>query len=236
MENTHKTLESRDVMELYYGIEANGCAPQPLNEVYVDRIVNKHGAQGLAVVSANQSGLDYRINTENTRNLIADIQRTGRAYIPVYGGFLDKKTNVASGYEPSFIVTNYDRYGNVMDFEKLKAFAIKMCGRYDQHCVTINAPNDMPHSYDRNGNVVSAGDPIQTYLSSLIQTKMMDCEHPDRTKRFTRVIDQPDKSEGQDVEVVYCLNPSPCTLNERRHREAYGEIIFGQWVRGKIVI
>ncbi|MCD8208315.1 MAG: hypothetical protein LUD72_10295 [Bacteroidales bacterium] len=230
-------------MKIYYGIDANGCAPQPLNEMYVDRILNKHGNEGLVILSANRTGLDPRINNENTKKLIADIQRTGRSYIPVYGGYHDDETGITDSYEPSFIVTNYDREGDVLDFDELKDFAIQMCGKYDQWCVTVKAPDDVPHFYDRNGNIISKNDtdkvikndPTQTYFTSLIKSKNIDYAHPERTKRFTYVMDQPDEQAKDGVHFECYVNPHPCTLNERRYRDMRGEIIFGRWYNGKFI-
>lgn len=45
--------ENEDVMKRFYGILSNGNAPVQLNEVTLDRILKKHGNNGLVSISAN---------------------------------------------------------------------------------------------------------------------------------------------------------------------------------------
>lgn len=135
--------ENEDVMKRFYGILSNGNAPVQLNEVTLDRILNKHGNNGLVSISANRSDDTTEQNEISTRNLIGDLKRSGFSYLPVYGGYRGTD-GVEDDYEPSFVVFNYDINGNATDFNDLMAFAVEMCGKYNQDSVLIKAPNKSP--------------------------------------------------------------------------------------------
>ena len=221
-----ESIINKDVMSIYYGINSNGHSPQKLNEVTVDRVLNKHGKNGMIIISANRSDLDNETNNANTRELIKDIRSTPFSYFPVYGGY-HGTDDVVDSYEPSFVVTNYSKQGEIgdeEDFQKLFDFAIEMCGKYNQDSVLVKAPNDVPHYYNRNGEMqdskstdkVIKNDPNQEFFTSMIKTNKLDREHPERSKRFTYDI---------SFDECYC-NPNPCTLNEKMRRRKCGEILI----------
>lgn len=215
------------IMEKYYGILSNKYNPQPISESSVDRILNKHGNAGMAIISANRSDADNRTNNEKTKELIKDLKDSGFTYIPVYGGY-HGSDDVVDEYEPSFVVTCFDRNGEKQNIKKLFNFAIEMCGKYNQDSVLFKAPNQSPNYYDRNGakvntsstNDVIKNDPTQEFFTSLIKTNKLDKENPERSKRFTYDIQFENKTYG-----IY-LNPKPTTLNERMRRTKSGEIIL----------
>ena len=214
---------SKMVMVEFYDILSNTFEPQKLNEVTIDRVLNKHGNNGMVIISANRSDLDGQTNNKNTKELIKDIRQSGFSYFPVYGGYHDKNSEVVDNYEPSFVVVNYDKNGNVGNIDDLKKFAIDMCGKYNQDSVLIKEPNKNHHYYDRNGkcltnssNKVWKNDINQEFFTSLIKTNDLDKNNPDRSKRFTYDI---------QFKECYC-NPNPCTINEKMRRKQSGEILL----------
>ena len=226
IENFSKKVEENDVMKTYYNILSNGHSPQKINEVTVDRVLNKHGKNGMVIISANRSDLDGETNNINTRELIRDIRSTGFSYFPVYGGY-HGTNNIIDSFEPSFVVTNFSKTGEIgdeEDFQRLFDFAIEMCGKFNQDSVLVKAPNEVPHYYNRNGEITDSestgkvikNDPNQEFFTSLIKTDKLDREHPERSKRFTYDI---------SFDECYC-NPNPCTLNERIRRRRSGEILL----------
>lgn len=216
-----------NVMEQFYGILSNGHKPLPLSESSIDRILNKHGNEGMAIISANRSDVDNQTNNQKTKELISDLRVSGFSYIPVYGGY-HGQDDVVDSYEPSFVVTCFNREGQKEDINKLFNFAIKMCKKYNQDSILFKEPNGTPNYYDRNGNKVNSSssneviknDPTQEYFTSLIKTKNLDKDNPERSKRFTYDI----QFEGKKY--TFYTNPKPTTLNERIRRSKSGEIIL----------
>lgn len=133
--------ESDDVMKRFYRIESNKNAPVLLEKITLNRIIDKHGNNGFISISANRSDKPQEENDANTQQLIRDIKQNNFGYLPVYGGYRNTETGEEAEYEPSFIVFNFDSNGKPRNFEDLKNFAIAMCGKYNQDCVLIKAPN-----------------------------------------------------------------------------------------------
>ena len=172
-----------DVMRKYYNIESNGNAPVQINEVTLNRIIQKHGNNGLIAISANRSNMDDRYNIEQTKKLITDIKNSGFSYLPTYGGYRGTD-GVEDSYESSFVVFNYDINGNPKEFSMLYKFAIEMCKKYNQDSVLIKEPNKAPIYVDCNGNKanktesnkVFKNDPKQLYFTSIKDKKSVDSE------------------------------------------------------------
>ncbi len=143
-----------NVMQRYYGISYNNYCPVLLKKTTLDRILIKHGKNGLVCVSANRSGYPQDVNDKNTQRLIIDIKRSGYSYLPIYGGYRSKYTGIKD-FEPSFVVFNYTHDGKEKDFEQLRLFALDTCRKYEQHDVMIKYPNAALAWEDGNGNRVS---------------------------------------------------------------------------------
>ena len=231
-----EVVTNKSVMAKYYNIDTNPYSPKPITESSVNRIINKHGKEGMAIISANRSsGGDKsekdrnetnRINKKNTKDLIKDIKASGFSYIPVYGGYRGTD-DVIDDYEPSFIITAFNRDGDKQEINKLYNFAIEMCGKYNQDSILFKAPNEAPNYYDKNGvkintsssNNTITNDLTQEFFTSLIKTQNIDNDNPERSKRFTYDIQFEGKSYG-----IY-LNPGPATYNERVRRRGCGELL-----------
>lgn len=104
-------------MNRYYNISTNQNKPVRIDEITIDRLLNKHGKEGLINISANRSDLSQAENIINTKSLIADLKDSGYSYLPTYGGYRGKD-GVEDDYEPSFIVFNKTN-GEKRDFEEL---------------------------------------------------------------------------------------------------------------------
>jgi len=165
-----------DVMRKYYGIESNMCKPIRLDEhINLDRIINKHGSNGYISISASRSEEDDATNVRNTQRLLSDIRQSGYSFLPTYGGYRSKDGEELGDYEPSFLVFNYNENGTGLNFDDLYQLAIEWCGKYDQDCVMIKAPNTPPIYVNKYGvkvnkresNRVFKNDPKQQYFTSL---------------------------------------------------------------------
>lgn len=91
-------------------------------------------------------------NAKAEQMLNQQIRQAGYAYSPVYGGYNpDGSYDV---FEISYIVYNHKKgdkegYG---DFNELFNYAIEWCKEFMQESVYVQAPNEAPNYYDRNGN------------------------------------------------------------------------------------
>lgn len=234
---------NENVMQRYYGIEYNHYRPVLLKEVTLDRILKKHGTNGFVCISANRSDYPQEVNDKNTQHLIDDIKRSGYSYLPTYGGYRNNETGVMDDFEPSFLVFNYIENGNEGDFEKLRNFALQMCGKYEQHSVMIKYPNAAPTWEDKNGNMVSThstttywkNDPTKEYFTSLQSKEDIEDKEKHYTskrtgktkypisKRFTYdITDTP--IENTESVLEFYVNPLPINLLEEQRRK--GEIMI----------
>ena len=176
---------NEDVMRKYYGIKANMCRPIRIDEkITLDRVINKHGDNGYVSISANRSENDDETNAARTRSLLSDIKKSGYAYLPTYGGYRAPDGSEVGDYEPSFLVFNYDKSGEELDFDRLRQLAIDWCGKYNQDCVMVKAPQEAPIYLDRDGMKVNSSesdkvfknDPNQEYFTSLKDKPEVDSE------------------------------------------------------------
>lgn len=174
---------NEDVMKRFYGISTNGNKPVLVEKITINRIINKHGNNGLVTVSANRSDLSKEENDENAKKLIDDIKKSGYSYLPTYGGYRGTD-GVEDSYEPSFVIFNHTSDGKTGDFEKLRDFALYVCDKYNQNSVLIKAPNNPPIWVDKDGNKVNKkegnkvwkNDPTQEYFTSLKSKDAVDKE------------------------------------------------------------
>ena len=229
---------NENVMQRYYNIRHNEYRPVLLKETTLDRILKKHGSNGFVALSANRSDFPQEINDKNTKSLIQDIKGSGYSYLPTYGGYRNKTTGVIDDFEPSFLVFNYSDDGAEGDFEKLRNFALQMCGKYKQHSVMIKYPNAAPTWEDENGNIVSVrssadcwkNNPEKEFFTSLqskedIESKENSIKNNKKTgktkypisKRFTYDIDE-------NINGRIYVNPLPINLLEEQRRK--GEIMI----------
>lgn len=182
----HETLnENEQVMKRYYNIPTNRNKPILIEKVTLDRILKKHGSNGMINISANRSDMPKAYNDAKTSELIRKIQASGFSYLPTYGGYRDKKSGIEDDYEPSFVVFNYDaKTGEPRDFKELYDKAVEWCRDYDQHSVLIKAPNQNPIYVNGQGKKVNThesdrywkNDPKQEFFTSFKSKEAVDKE------------------------------------------------------------
>lgn len=99
-------------------------------------------------------------NKKSDRELELEIKNSGYSYSRVYGGY-HGNNGVNDSYEPSFIVYCKDRNGELIDFEDLFNFGVKLCKKFFQNSVYIQPPGDKPYYVDKNGRAISHPGPNQ---------------------------------------------------------------------------
>ena len=223
IERTGGKARMKTPFNVLYGI-SNPDSMQKLNEETLSRIINKHGADGYIIVSANRSGLSGEENNRNTKSLINDLKNSKYGYFPVYGGY-HGTDGVVDSYEPSFIVFNHQKVtGEQDDFSNLKLLAIQLCGKYNQDSVMVKEPNENPYYINRDGDIVGKAktndvdlnNPKNEFYTSMIKSNNLDYKNPERLKRFSF-----------PIEFECYMNPCADTLNElRRRKEGFGEIVY----------
>lgn len=157
-----------------------------------------------------------RRNAHADKELKKDIHKAGFSYTPVYGGY-HGKDGVEDSYEPSYVVYCYDRTGQLRDFKDLLDFALKMCRKFKQESVYVQAPGEPPVYLDGQGNQINTSSTNnfkfnrgnETYYT----TTGRDKNHP---QRFTG-----------DIIFNECYIPlRPGDYNERLRRDKSGEYIL----------
>lgn len=186
---------NEDVMKRFYNIESNHCRPMMVERITINRIIQKHGDNGLINISACRSNNTPEENEENTRNLIQDLRRSPFTFLPGYGGYHDRSGDEQASFEASFNVFNYDKNGKPLNWEDLYNFAIELCGKYDQYSVLVKAPGKDPIYVDRNGEKandresgeVFKNDPNQIFFTSLKSPDEIDADNEEWFKQeYTR--------------------------------------------------
>lgn len=151
---------------------------------------------------------------DSLKSFIKD--KTPYSYTATYGGY-HGSDNVVDSYEPSYVIYNYDRQGNPMDWEKLKELALYLCREYNQDSVYVQAPDEAPVWLDCNGNRTDKGSSknfkINRDKEKFYTTNKKKKNHP---QRFTADI----KFENTMLPV------GPGSLTELRKRLSSGEYLL----------
>ena len=189
-----------------------------LKAKFVKSLEKKGGIQSIdsdALYDEMQDWLRRR-NKAADKQLRRDIQEAGFSYTPVYGGYRMQETGEES-HEPSYVVYCYDRNGQPRDFEELKQFGLKMCLKYSQESVYVQAPDKAPVYLDYNGNQINSTSSNNFKFNrddeEFFTTTSRDKDHP---QRFT-------------ADVVFENMYSPLRrgdYNENMRRRKSGEYIL----------
>ena len=178
----------------------------------------KGGVQGIdsdAMYAEKQDWLRRR-NKAADKHLRDDIKAAGFSYTPVFGGYRMQETGEES-HEPSYVVYCYDRNGQPCDFEELKRFGLKMCLKYSQESIYVQAPGKPPVYLDYNGNQVNSASSNDFKYNregeEYFTTTSRDKSHP---QRFTADI---------VFENMY-IPIRPGDYNENMRRRKSGEYIL----------
>lgn len=198
-------LKNMPLLTEVYGGTKNTSYPISLNETNAKRLLNRHTANGYAIISACRGRDDFNlgdtpqdrqklanINAERTRQLIADVQKVCFSYTLAYGGFIENKgeANEEHVYERSVIVYAEKRDGKAYPQELYK-FAVAECEKFNQDSVLIKMPNDKPKYVKSNGDIdfTFEGEPTfddisQTYFTDLHKNTQGKIKNGSRPTRF----------------------------------------------------
>lgn len=128
-----------------------------VNEKSLNRIIDKHGYNGYAIVSAYRNDKTPAENRENHLALIDDVNKAGFAYMKMFGGFIEdiNTDNPIEVKEPVLFITNFKR-GSVKPLEntdELKKLAMDLCVKYNQDSILFKDIDSEPKYIDKEGNV-----------------------------------------------------------------------------------
>lgn len=121
-------------------------------------------------------------------------------------------------YEQSFVVLNFDRKGNKIEFQELYNFAIWVANEYKQDSMLVKSPNGTPQYINKSGGVdmeftgdIKINDMSENYFTDFIKT--MKLRNNSKDHRIT-------------FESFYIKPKSGC-YSERHIRYLKGEIVLG---------
>lgn len=157
-----------------------------------------------------------RRNKAADKQLRKDIQDAGFSYTPVFGGYRMKETGEES-HEPSYVVYCYNRQGQQLDFQDLLRFGLKMCLKYSQESIYVQAPGEPPVYLDYNGNQVNT--------SSSDNFKF----NRDQEEYFTTTSRDKNSPQRFTADIVFenmYIPLRPGDYNERMRRDKQGEYIL----------
>ena len=220
---------NENVMDIYYNIKSNNHKPLVIEKITLDRVINKHGKNGLIILSANRFNKSEEENIKNNQELINFIKQNNYSFLPTYGGYRNSETGEIGDYEPSYIVFNYDLNGNSRDFNELKEFGMKMCRQFEQDCITIKEPNKAAYWIDANGNKVNANETDKVYKNSNEHEYFTTFTSKERTQDLEKKYNKPYNGRKFTYDIIVdevYVNPLPCTLNEQQRRDKSGEIMI----------
>lgn len=97
---------------------------------------------------SEKTQMDFWLRQRNKQaesQLLDDLKKSIYSFTPVYGGY-HGTDNVADSFEPSFIVYCHskDDSKNYLNWNNLYNFALKLCKKYKQDSVYIQAPDEAP--------------------------------------------------------------------------------------------
>jgi hypothetical protein len=155
-------------------------------------------------------------NKTADQHLKRDIMAAGFSFTPVFGGYKMQETGEET-HEPSYVVYAYDRKGQPIDFQVLKDFALKMCLKYRQESVYVQAPNEPPVYLDYTGNQINSTSTSNFKFNRDDQTYFTSTSRDKNSKqRFT----------GDIVFESMYIQLRPGDYNERMRRNLSGEYIL----------
>ena len=228
-----KNMRKMPMLNEIYQETRNDSYPISLNETNAKRLIDRHTANGYAIISACRGGNDFglgdsqrdkdrlaQINKERMRELIADIQKAGFSYTLSYGGFIENKgtENEEGVYERSVIVYAEKRDGSV-DMNGLKDFAIAECKKFNQDNVLVVMPNEKPKYINQKGGIdfeldgqATFNDISQTYFTDLHKNTQDKIKQGSKPTRF---------SFNESL-----IAPIPQCYSERHVRSLKGEVFL----------
>jgi hypothetical protein len=230
-------IERKNFISEIKGTTTNTFPLVILNEISVQRLLGKHSNNGYIIISASrgiknewseqEKQEQRRLNNENYQKLLSSIKDSGFSFIPVYGGFVENlgEKDERQVYEKSFIVLNFDRNGNEMDFNELYKKGLEWANEYNQDSFLSKSPDSTPEYVDREGNVemkfggdLKINDLTQQYFTDFVKSKQLGQQ--------TNTKGDPMSREHRITFEGVFINPGPATLNERIVRDHLNELFL----------
>lgn len=184
-----------------------------IDEANANRIM-WHGRNGFVLISAWRSRIPDSKNAD--KNLLDDIKATPFAYAKIFGICHPDNSdqNSIESYQPSYLLFNHSKTqpNDFLNWEDLKAFAIEMCGKYDQDNIYIQRPDGISGFINQHGEVVSFKSSKNNYLDDEASKEKFE----NNTHRFTAEI---------KFEDMYRVS-GPATYMEKMKRRQQGEIFL----------
>lgn len=116
--------------------------------------------------------------------LLADIKAAGFAFSKTFGGY-HGEDSVVDSYEPSYVVYNHapSHSNDYRNFNDLRAFALKMCAKYKQESVYVQAPPAKPGETPPPPVYLTANGDVDMEFSGKFRYNDNDAEFYTTTKR-----------------------------------------------------
>lgn len=209
----YKSWNGKSFINEIAGQESFNKEPlRPLNEITTNRLLGKHAENGFVILSSMRQNLSDDENDSRSQKLINQLQSSSNifSFLPCYGGYIENKgtPKQVNVYERSIILFNFDKKGNITNFNDLRKKSQELCKQFQQEEFLIKEPGKPPYyvrTNDGTKTVQFTGDIKIDDLASEFFTKLRR-----GGKQFT-------------FEGVYC-NPEPACYSERHVRHLQGEI------------
>lgn len=175
----------------------------------------------------------------NNRNKLCDaelkyeLRHSAFSYSQTYGGYHDKgKPNSEDSFEPSYVVYNYTKNGEPLNFDDLFDLALYWCEKYHQDSVYVQAPDKAPVYVNEKGDVVSSkssknfitNDPKQEFFTTVKRSKGNPHTVDDNTDKKQATIPQRFTADIQFENMMLPIGPG--SLTELKKRTDRGEYLL----------
>lgn len=170
-------------------------------------------------------------NKQAESQLLDDLKKSIYSFTPVYGGY-HGTDNVADSFEPSFIVYCHskDDSKNYLNWNNLYNFALKLCKKYKQDSVYIQAPDEAPIYVNAKGEKANSRESKNFKFNDYTQTFFTTAKREKRTKvDYDNSLITPPQRFTADIQFEnicrYC-KAGPSTYFDRMKRRKLGEIFI----------
>lgn len=205
---------------------------QRLTEKNLNRLVKGHDDRGYAIISGSRDTNTKEENDIKTKELKADIKKSGYSYVPVYGGYQEIGRDAST--EKSFMVFPFDmNFKEHTDFETFQDFIIGLTDAYDQDSVLIKRPGENPRYWNRMKEVKNANGEIERVPERKWETWSFAKEPTlnDVTKEYFTALKswKKDFNKGKPQRWTfeeYHLRPHPGTLSRNHQLHCQGELTY----------
>lgn len=183
---------------------------------------------------SDKTKMDFWLRQRNKQaesQLLDDLKKSIYSFTPVYGGY-HGTDNVADSFEPSFIVYCHskDDSKNYLNWNNLYKFALKLCKKYKQDSVYIQAPDEAPIYVNAKGEKTNSRESKNFKFNDYTQTFFTTAKREKRTKvDYDNSLITPPQRFTADIQFEnicrYC-KAGPSTYFDRMKRRKLGEVFI----------